>query len=94
AALSLLGISVWLMKEGKNYLITFIPMIFVMIMTIWSLIIQAGPMIRMVLGGRIGFDINGTIAIILIVLATLLVREAYHVIYAYRAGGMMVTKRE
>lgn len=94
AALSLLGISVWLMKEGKNYLITFIPMIFVMIMTIWSLIIQAGPMIKMVLEGRIGFDINGTIAIILIVLAVLLVREACHVIYAYRAGEMMVTKRE
>lgn len=93
AALSLLGISVWLMKEGKNFLITFIPMIFVMVMTIWSLIIQAGPMIKIISSGRIGFDINGTIAIILITLALLLIREAYHVFYAYRAGGLVVTKR-
>jgi len=83
-----------MMKEGKNYLFTFIPMIFVMIMTIWSLIIQAGPMVKMALNGRISFDINGTIAIILITIAVLLVMEAYHVIYTSRTVEIMAKKGE
>ncbi|WP_077325826.1 carbon starvation CstA family protein [Virgibacillus siamensis] len=40
AAISLLLISIWLKKQGRNYLITLIPMIFVMFVTLWAMFQQ------------------------------------------------------
>jgi carbon starvation protein len=70
AALTLLGLTVWLKKQGKRWWITGIPMIFMLVMTLWSLIV-------MVLHPP-GFksEVVRAIAIVLLMLALLLVAEA------------------
>lgn len=40
AAISLLLISIWLKNQGRNYMITLIPMIFVMFVTLWAMFQQ------------------------------------------------------
>ncbi|HSP22587.1 MAG TPA: carbon starvation protein A [Planococcus sp. (in: firmicutes)] len=40
AGISLLLISIWLKKLGRNYMITIIPMIFLMFMTLWAMFQQ------------------------------------------------------
>lgn len=40
AGISLLLISIWLRKLGRNYMITIIPMIFLMFMTLWAMFQQ------------------------------------------------------
>ncbi|MFD1361542.1 carbon starvation CstA family protein [Lentibacillus salinarum] len=40
AGISLLLVSIWLKKRGSNYLITLIPMIFLMFMTLWAMFKQ------------------------------------------------------
>jgi carbon starvation protein len=37
AGISLLLISIWLKRLGRNYMVTFIPMIFILIMTVWAM---------------------------------------------------------
>jgi len=79
AALTLLGISVWLRKSGRRYWYTMVPMVFVMTITMWSLILQAGAAFSAIAGGAARFDtttINGLVALALMALAALLVFEA------------------
>nr|WP_309100881.1 carbon starvation protein A [Fredinandcohnia onubensis] len=40
AAISLLLISVWLKRLGRNYLVTLIPMLFLLVMTVWAMVQQ------------------------------------------------------
>lgn len=40
AGISLMLVSIWLKKRGSNYLVTLIPMIFVMFMTLWAMFEQ------------------------------------------------------
>lgn len=40
AGVSLLLISIWLKRQGRNYLVTFIPMVFLFFMTLWAMIQQ------------------------------------------------------
>ncbi|TFJ94464.1 carbon starvation CstA family protein [Lentibacillus salicampi] len=40
AGISLLLVSIWLKRRGSNYLVTLIPMIFVMFMTLWAMFKQ------------------------------------------------------
>ncbi|MBT2689864.1 carbon starvation protein A [Bacillus sp. ISL-47] len=40
AGISLLLISIWLKRQGRNYLVTFVPMVFVFFMTVWAMIQQ------------------------------------------------------
>ncbi len=40
AGISLLIVSIWLKKQGRNYLYTLIPMIFLLFMTIWAMTSQ------------------------------------------------------
>jgi len=40
AGVSLLLISIWLKRQGRNYLVTFIPMVFIFFMTLWAMIQQ------------------------------------------------------
>jgi carbon starvation protein len=64
AAISLLLISIWLKRQGRNYMVTFIPMAFVLVMTLWAMIQQVvlewsglgatdGNMLLFILGGII-----------------------------------------
>lgn len=70
AALTLLGITVWLKKKGKRWWITALPMAFMLVMTLWSLVLMSihPP----------GFksEIIRGIAVVLLGLAILLVLEA------------------
>ncbi|MDX8366939.1 carbon starvation protein A [Cytobacillus sp. IB215665] len=40
AGISLLLISIWLKKQGRNYIVTLAPMLFIIIMTLWAMIQQ------------------------------------------------------
>ncbi|MFP3359671.1 carbon starvation CstA 5TM domain-containing protein, partial [Planococcus sp. SIMBA_143] len=40
AGISLLLITIWLKRQGRNYLATLIPMLFLMFMTLWAMIHQ------------------------------------------------------
>ncbi len=40
AGVSLLLISIWLKRQGRNFLPTFIPMVFIFVMTLWAMIQQ------------------------------------------------------
>ncbi len=81
AALSLLGISVWLMKSGKNPWYTLIPMFFLLVITFWALILFITPWFV-----NQSPDVNGSVAIILIVIALSLFFEAYRSIRRYKVS--------
>lgn len=64
AAISLLLISIWLKRQGRNYMVTFIPMAFVLVTTLWAMVQQVvlewsglgatdGNMLLFILGGII-----------------------------------------
>jgi carbon starvation protein len=79
AALSLLGISVWLKRSGKRAWYTWAPMVFVMVITLWSLVLQAIAGMKLVAAKGLHFDgasLNAIVSIILIGLALVLMREA------------------
>lgn len=84
AALSLLGISVWLIKTGRNPLLMILPMVFVMAMTLWSLGLYMKPWVADLLTGTYRFDLIGLISLILMGLAGLLIIEATRVIANHR----------
>jgi len=68
AGLALLVVSVWLKKIGKKLEFILIPMVFMNVMTIWALV---------VLLGQYGLSAVGVIAGVLLLLALLLIFEAY-----------------
>lgn len=78
AALSLLGISVWLKRSGRKSLFTWIPMGFVLFITVWSLVLQALTAARVfAASGRVDVSVlNGAVSVVLLALAALLAVEA------------------
>ncbi len=75
AGLTFLGITVWLKKAGKPYWFTLWPMVFVLTITVWSLVAQATAAFRQTLGFH-PVTINGVAALLLGVLTALLVVES------------------
>jgi len=82
AALSLLGISVWLVKTGKNPYYTLIPMVFLLIITFWALLLFITPWFV-----SLSPDLNGSVAIILICIALWLLLESYQAVLQHRASS-------
>jgi len=89
ASLILLAISVWLIKSGKNALFTILPMLFMMIMTLWSL----GGMVvsffrslpeRTQGGVSTDMTISGICGMVLLVLSLMLFYEAAKSLLAAR----------
>jgi carbon starvation protein len=79
AALSLLGISVWLRRSGRRSLFAWLPMAFVMLVTVSSLVLQVLAALRGVLaaGGRLdAATLNGAVSLLLLALALVLALEA------------------
>jgi carbon starvation protein len=79
AALSLLGISVWLRRSGKRSAFVYVPMAFVMVVTISSLAAQVLAAARLVAasGARVTTPtMNGAVSLVLLVLAVVLIAEA------------------
>ncbi|MFC2124673.1 carbon starvation protein A [Bacteroidota bacterium] len=67
AGLALLVIAVWMKKTGKNTVFVTIPMVFMLVMTLWALF-------QLIL--QSGFDVIGVIAFLLLSLAIILIIEA------------------
>jgi carbon starvation protein len=88
AALTLLGITVWRKRLGKTVWFTFVPMLFVMGITVWALGLQARASLRAFRAADGALDptqlANGFVAVTLLVLAALVVAEAVH---AFRTTG-------
>ncbi|MGH7805398.1 MAG: carbon starvation CstA family protein, partial [Candidatus Binatia bacterium] len=78
AALTLLGLTVWLRRSGKRSWFTAVPMVFVMTMTVWSLVLQIGQALAAsAAGGTAGVAVlNGVVAFVLLSLACALLVEA------------------
>lgn len=75
AALSLLAITVWLKQMKRPFMFTLIPMLFVMVITVWSLILQASWAFRNKFAMNAQF-FNGIVSVVLILLAMMLAIEA------------------
>ena len=65
AGLTLMMLSVWLARTGKPWWMSAVPMVFMMVMTLWSLVLLMKA-----------FDLVGIVAFLLFVLAVLLIFEA------------------
>ncbi len=51
ASLTLLAVSVCLIRTGRNALFTLVPMAFMLVMTLWSLVLQIAPWLGTVFAG-------------------------------------------
>ena len=86
ASLILLAISVWLIRSDKNALYSVIPMIFMIGMTLWSLILLIEPFLNSLPDLFTGVSIKpdtlilGICGIILLILSVLLIFEAIRVL--------------
>ncbi len=76
AGLALLVVYVWRKKQGKPSKFIFIPMVFMLVMTLWALV-------QMIY--QAGFTTIGIIAMILLILAVILVYEAYRTVFVTSA---------
>jgi carbon starvation protein len=79
AALTLLGITVWLRRSGRPTWFVLLPMLFVMTMTIWSLVIQAREAYTVILQEGVVLNttiLNGIVSLSLLCLAAILIIEA------------------
>ena len=95
AALALLLVSLWLMSNGKNYLWTFIPFIFMFATTVAALLITAYNVINQVLTTPnlpidkvVGNWLAGLIAIYLVIAAVVLAVDALKALTAMRAKAL------
>jgi carbon starvation protein len=85
AALTLLGVSVWLHRLGRRSAFVFLPMLFVMLVTLCSLVLQVLEAARTLAASGAHLDVptlNGAVSLLLIVLAAVLVVEASRVVRA------------
>jgi carbon starvation protein len=87
AALSLLGICVWLRRSGRRTTFAWIPMVFVMVVTVTALALQVLAAGRIVAASGIQINtptMNGAACLVLLVLALVLIAEA---VRSVRAGA-------
>ncbi len=85
AALTLLGISVWLFRSGRRSLYTWLPMGFVLAVTLWSLLLQVSAAAQRTVRDGLRIDaptINGLVSALLLALALALVMEAIRAVRA------------
>lgn len=78
AALTLLGITVWLFRSGRPFWFTLLPMLFVMGITLWALVRQAASNLAAFRAGTatLAATANGIFACALLGLALLVVVES------------------
>ena len=79
AALTLLGISVWLHRSGRRYWYTLLPMLFVLTITLWSLALQAKDGLARFQTSA-AMKANGVVALLLMALAILFVVDGVRVL--------------
>jgi carbon starvation protein len=92
AALSLLGVSVWLKVSGKRYWYTFWPMLFVAAVTLSSLVLLIRQAFFVDAEASSVEQINGVVALILLGLAFSIAHQGAKVLLEpTAAGGSVVT---
>jgi carbon starvation protein len=83
ASLTLLAVSVWLIKTGRPAIFTILPMAFMLVMTMWALVVQIAPWVQ-ALAARTSPSpdtvISGVCGSILMVLSVWLLIEAARVL--------------
>jgi len=83
ASLTLLAISVWLTKTGRKALFALVPMAFMLVMTLWSLVLQIVPFLRSAASGvqaAPDVAISGVCGSVLLILSVWLLVEAVRVV--------------
>ncbi len=91
ASLILLSISVWLIKNGRNALYAIIPMIFMMTMTMWSLVLLIRPFLISLSSPSLLLHLNPDViissvfGIVLFSLSLLLIIEAIRILVSTSA---------
>jgi carbon starvation protein len=90
ASLTLLAISLWLIKCGKKPFYTIIPMLFMLVVTIWSLLGLIAPFVSSICSwqkGKVSPDaiMSGVCGIILLALTFILVWETIRVLLKNRS---------
>jgi carbon starvation protein len=83
ASLTLLAVSVWLIKTERNALFTLVPMAFMLVMTLWSLVVQIAPWLRAVASGASASPdvaISGVCGAVLLILSVWLLVEAVRIL--------------
>ena len=86
AALTFMILAVWLARMKKSVWIAVIPMIFMLIMTLWSLGLMIRAMIVKLFSDQPSVDLTGIIAVLLFGLSVMLLLEAAKVLRAPRAS--------
>ncbi len=86
AALTLLGLTVWMYRTGKSYWITLAPMVFMMVMTFWSLSQLTREYWSAIAGGRANqlAYVQFAVTVILAALAVWLILEAVGIFLRFR----------
>jgi carbon starvation protein len=80
AALTLMVLTLWLKRAGKRWWPSFVPMVFMMTMTLWSLALLMKPLALRLRAGDFSFDPVSVISVVLFVLAALLIGEAVRIL--------------
>ncbi|MGH7846008.1 MAG: carbon starvation CstA family protein [Candidatus Binatia bacterium] len=84
AALTLLAVTVWISRErGRIFIITLLPTVFMLCMTLWSLTLWIGPFLQRVVRGKLLVDvsaINGLGAALLFTLAMVLILKSMAIV--------------
>ena len=98
AALTLLGVTVWLKRNGKRVWFTFAPMCFLMVITLWSLVgqvMQFTAAARAAKSGSLALPsiANITVAVLLFALTIFLLFEAWRVLDGRRERAELPTAR-
>jgi carbon starvation protein len=75
AALTLLAVTVWLRATRGPWLVSAVPTVFMLTMTIWSLVLTLRPWVAQLLGGVVAFNGIALTAAILLILAALVLLE-------------------
>lgn len=84
AALTLLGVTVWLYRTGRRFWYTLLPMIFIMSVTITALLLQIAGGVRVLAARGLAFEaavLNAGVALALLALALVFILEAWRAVY-------------
>jgi len=90
ASLTLLAISIWLLKTGKKAVYAVVPMAFMLVVTLWSLVNLTKPLIvslpAIVRGSAVKIDIviSGVCGLILLLLSLMLIKETIKTLLFHR----------
>ncbi|MBL9031039.1 MAG: carbon starvation protein A [Phycisphaerae bacterium] len=95
AALTLIGVCVWMWRSGRRCWYVFLPMLFVLTITLWALALQIGVGVRDAADGawrtpKGEFNpaiLNGVVAVALLALAVVFMVEAVRAVRTPRRSG-------